>query len=74
MFDYFLWHCPLMAQLEQPQPQEDLPCFLSFTRERTASAASMITTEHTAIVPQLAEIHPSMSYTFTVSLGLPDSL
>jgi hypothetical protein len=47
----YLWHCPLIGHLQQLLPQEDLPAFLSLTRERIINATTINRTSTTKAVP-----------------------
>jgi hypothetical protein len=46
-----------MPQLEQPQPQEDFPCFLFFTIRTTIVITTAISTAQMTIVDILFKSH-----------------
>lgn len=48
-----MWHCPFIAQVEHPQPQEDLPAFLFFIMLRMISPKTRATIAKITIVPML---------------------
>lgn len=57
---FYLWHFPCIAQFSQPQPHEDLPCFLSFIILTTISETTAISIRDTTIVPIFSVNHASI--------------
>lgn len=61
------WQLPRIAQLLHPQPQEDLPFFLSRTIFTMTSATIATSTIDITIVPRLSENQPISRIPFSQS-------
>ena len=57
LFSSALWQIPFMEQLEQPQPQLDLPFFLPFMLLTIINVTIAIKTNPTAIEPKFSTNH-----------------
>lgn len=69
------WHIPDIAQLEQPHPQEDLPCFLFFTSLTIIATTTPRRRIDIAIVARLFVINsitePYLSFFYFFALTSP---
>ena len=67
-YQLFLWHESLMAQLEQPHPQEDFPFFFLFTIDIITIVTTAISISNITIVPMLS-INHAMFISFSICVN-----